>query len=195
MSVLTHRLPQELEVGGKIYPINADFRNCLLILEAFEDETLTIIDSQEIMIELLFCDEIPLDFLKAQSVAVEFMNLGEKLETRSKKPIYSFTQDAKYIRSAMQSKYRVRLDELEFWHWWDFCYAFFDLEGTFLNELMGVRNRIQNGTASKEDKKYAQKNADIVNIVVRNAEAPHLEADDEFKRRYEAAKRRRNEAR
>lgn len=187
MSVLIDGPPVELEVDGQLYPIDADFRNCISILEMYKNSALNKYEQQDLMVRLLF-DELPDDFTKAAQVAVDFLNLGNRnLKVVHKKPIYSFSHDDKFIRTAMRSKFQIDFDNLEFFHFWDFMYSFFELRDTHYNEVMGVRARIQDGTATKHDRKYARDNPELINI---DFGQRNQTEDDEFMARYKAAKAR-----
>lgn len=183
MNVLLDGPPKELLVGGAPCPIDADYRNCLTIMLGFEDARLSAYEKQVLMVRLLYESEPP-DFAEAAEKAVWFLNLGDEgLKTAGKKPIYSFSQDAKMIRAGFCAK-GINLDKAAFMHWWDFVYAFFELRETQINEVMGVRARINSGKASKADKEFARENPQIVNLAPRAA-AAH---DGGFIARYEKAK-------
>ena len=40
MNVLTDKFPTKINVNNKVLRINSDFRNCIKIIEAFEDDDL-----------------------------------------------------------------------------------------------------------------------------------------------------------
>ena len=60
MSILTDSLPVSVEIGGREYPLNTDFRVGLRIMEAWEDSELTEREKQWVMLKLLY-PEIPED--------------------------------------------------------------------------------------------------------------------------------------
>jgi len=75
MSVLY--LPEKLEVGNEKYKINSDFRPCISILEIFERNDLSEHEKVQVMVGILYEDEIPdIDFLEAAEKAVWFLNCG-----------------------------------------------------------------------------------------------------------------------
>jgi hypothetical protein len=89
MNVLLERLPTTVEISGKLYEINSDFRNCLSIILAFEDPDLTEYEKRLIMLELLY-NQMPDDIVEACRVAVKFLNCGEEIGISIiRKPAYT----------------------------------------------------------------------------------------------------------
>ena len=69
------------------------------------------------------------------------------------KRLYSFTQDAKYIYSAIKKSHNVDLENIEYLHWWKFIYYFFDLdEKSFFSQMLYLRNQKNKGKLTKEEK-------------------------------------------
>ena len=54
MNILTEELPKTIEIHGKKYPVNSDFRNCLRIMLAFEDNELTQHEKQVVLLDNLY---------------------------------------------------------------------------------------------------------------------------------------------
>ena len=54
MNPLINKLPTKIKVGDEVIEINADFRNCLKIIIAYEDNDLTIQEKHLIMLKLLY---------------------------------------------------------------------------------------------------------------------------------------------
>ena len=173
MNLLTQYPPTEIEVDGIFYPVDAHYRNCLTILAAFEDMELTRGEQQRIMVERLFTkvpdhpdSKIPRNITAAANAAIDFLNCGEALNVSEEGRIYSFSHDAKYIRSAIEKSHRINLEEVGFLHWWKFIYLFFDLdENCFFNRLIGLRQKRKRPDGlTKEEKEYIRKNPEIINI-------------------------------
>ena len=194
MNLLTHDPPTELEIGGVFYPIDAHYRNGLVILEAFEDVELTRGEQFSVMLKRLFTGvpghpeaAIPPDEEAAARAAIDFLNCGEALTVSKGGPTYSFTQDAKYIRSAIEKSHRINLEEVGFLHWWKFIYMFFDLdEDCFLSRLMDLRSRKKKNNLSKEEKAWANEHPELFHLPRRETVADQ-ELEDEIDARYKAA--------
>jgi len=199
MNLLINDPPTEIEVCGIFYPIDAHYRNCLVILSAFEDIELTHSEQLELMLERLFTKipdhpdaKIPPDRRAAVNAAIDFLNCGEDLKLSKDGPTYSFTQDAKYIRSAMEKSHRINLEEVGFLHWWKFIYLFFDLdENCFFARLTDLRSRKKKNKLTKEEKMYVSEHPELFNLK-RLEMTIDQELEDEFNARYKAAAARRD---
>lgn len=198
MNLLIYDPPTELEVDGIFYPVDANYRNCLVILSAFEDTELTPDECWNIALSRLFTEVpghenagIPPNIESAKHEALDFLNCGEALKPGKNGRLYSFSHDAKYIRSAIEKSHRLDLQEVGFLHWWKFIYLFFDLdENCFFNQLVAIRQRRKTGKLTKEERQYIADNPEIVNIPQNKIDAD-TELEDEITKRYKAAVERR----
>lgn len=168
MNVLIDALPTRVEIDGEEYEINSDFRTGLTIMTAFEDNALTGFEKQSIMLELLY-PEIPSNRAKAAELAIKFLNCGEESnqggKTESSERLYSFTQDSKYILSALKQSYHVDLEKESDLHWWKFSYMFLDLdENCFFNRLIYLRKQKTKGKLTKEEKEWYYSIRELVDL-------------------------------
>lgn len=161
MNILIDELPTELLVGEKSYPINTDFKTCLTIILAFEDEELTALEKQIILLTDLFV-ELPTDYEAAIKAGMKFLNgpIGETAEEGTGLRLYSFSKDANLIYAAFRQTHGVDL-QLDNMHWWKFLALFMDLgqDTTFCN-LITLRKRVKTGKASKEERAAARELGD-----------------------------------
>jgi hypothetical protein len=157
MNILVEELPESLEVDGKSYRINSDFRACLMIIMAFEDNELTMQEKQYILLNNLFAKEMPSNLEGAIQAALQFLNgNSENSEERSSPRLYSFSHDANFIFAAFRQTHGIDL-QTDNLHWWKFLALFMDLgsETTFCS-LISLRKRIKTGKATKEEKAAAR---------------------------------------
>ena len=165
MSVLTEALPVSVEVEGRRYPINSDYRVCLRIMEAFEDDTLTNEEKQLVMLRLLYKD-VPPNVAGACEAAMNFLNgwttaAGNDDGTRR----YSFSKDARYIFTGVLQTHGMDLEKIEYLHWWKFCYLFMDLrEDCFFSRLIYYRTRLEKGNLTQEEREYCDSIRDILDL-------------------------------
>lgn len=157
MNPLLSHFPTALSVGGAVYPIDADFRTCLRILLAFEDDALLPFEKQAVMLRLLYKERPPDDMPEACRKAVLFLDCGEMPSESeggaSGQRFYSFAKDAKYIYSAIRQTHGVDLETVDFLHWWKFCYMFLDLrEDTAFQGILTLRRRKADGRLTKEER-------------------------------------------
>jgi hypothetical protein len=169
MSILTDRLPTAVEVDGKVYEFDTDFRTCLTVILAYEDPALTTYEKHLVMLDLLY-KEIPRNIQEAARLGVKFLNCGDDPEEGTGTGddvgrLYSFEKDAKYIYSAIKQSHGVDLEEIDYLHWWKFCYMFLDLkEDCFFNRLIHLRRQKILGKLTKEERELYYKIRDIVDL-------------------------------
>ena len=168
MNILVDELPEYLEIDGKDYRINSDFRTCLLIIMAFEDNDLTMQEKQFILISNLFPDDFPSNQEQAVQAALQFLNgtsgSTDEAEERNSPRLYSFSHDANFIFAAFKQTHGIDL-QTDKMHWWKFLALFMDLgaETTFCS-LVSLRKRIKSGKASKEEKAAAREMGEAFNV-------------------------------
>lgn len=170
MNILTGQLPEAVEIDGIPVRIETDFRVCLTVILAFEDQALTDIEKQSVMLDLMY-PEPPENLIEAARLAVKFLNCGDdpQLEGNAADDgigrLYSFEQDAKYIYSAIKQSHGIDLESVEYLHWWKFCYLFLDIqEDCFFNRLIHLRRQKKLGKLSKEEKELYIRIQSIVDL-------------------------------
>ena len=165
MSVLTEALPTSVEVDCRRYSIRSDYRVCLRIMEAFEDDALTSAEKQTVMLYLLY-PEIPENAAGACEAAMAFLNgwtasAGDDDGVRR----YSFSKDARYIFTGVLQTHGVDLENIEYLHWWKFCYLFVDLrEDCFFSRIVYYRTRRDKGKLTPEEREYCRSIRDILDL-------------------------------
>lgn len=183
MNILVDVLPVAIEIEGKEYKINADYRTCLRTIMAFENSELTFIEKQMILLENMYIDK-PDNVEVALEKGMQFLNCGNSIEENSGEGsarLYAFEKDAKFIFAAFQQTHGIDLTTTNM-HWWQFYALFMDLgKDTTFSTIIGLRHRLQNGTATKEERRMA---ADMVDILYLpdfgNKTLEELEAEKEF---------------
>lgn len=175
-------LPQSLTVNGREYAIDPTFQNCVTIMLAFEDVDLMDEVKLVVMLQRLFLEDVPLTetFVVA---AREFLDGGEDGTVASsgrqqtgKPRLFSFGQDMKYIRTAIQRTHGVNLREASDLHWWKFLDMFMDLEeDCMFNRILQLRQQKIRGKLTKEEKKLWSEMADV--LVLKTPEMIRAEAE------------------
>lgn len=167
MNILIEQLPTTVTVNEEQLVIDTDFRTCLKVILAFEDPELTTAEKYEILIENLYETRPPVEYIEqALEAAIDFLD-GPNLPSSENpgKRLYSFEKDAVMIFSAFNQTHRVDLTNVQNMHWWKFLALFMDLgTDTSFCSLVSLRSRLKNGTATKEEKKYAAKMSSIINL-------------------------------
>ena len=119
MNVLTDTLPSTVNIGGKEYPINTDFRAGItfeLLMTAQEESIAKLL-------EPYFSKRIPEDFIGALHAVELFYCCGElpqkKENPKKEKIAYSFDVDGAAILADFWRYYNIDLSQ-EGLHWWTF---------------------------------------------------------------------------
>src|SRR5690554_1738838 len=166
-NILIDELPESIEISGKAYEINTDSKTCILALTAFEDNRLTLLEKQQILLFMMLpvLPEDSNDIKQALEQINIFLSGGETKEKESSNVrLYSFQKDSQYIYSAFKQTHNINLQK-ESLHWWEFLSLFMDLGSeTFFCQLLGLRKRLATGKASKEDRQFAAENSHIVRL-------------------------------
>lgn len=184
MNILAERFPTSVEIDGREYALNTDFRIGLKCILAWEDPELTAREKTLVMLRLLY-KEIPPDTQKACELAVYFLNCGEEKDDgeAAESPVrrvYSFTKDAKYIYSAIRQTHGIDLETAEYLHWWKFCYFFLDLDpDCMFQQMLHLRQQKQRGKLTKEEQAIYYRLRDILDLP-QEKDAETRGAEEEF---------------
>ena len=79
MNYLLEQMPQAVLIDGEAVPISTDFRVCLRIIQALEDERLMEHEKLTVLITLLYPDP-PKNTALAIEQGLKFLNLGESVD-------------------------------------------------------------------------------------------------------------------
>lgn len=154
-NLLVSRPPESLTINGCEIPIDTDFKTCLLIMLTFEDNDLTTVEKQIVMLDNLYQQPVPEGYAgEAIEKAVWFLDGGQVSEEKDGSPsprVFSFSKDDRLIYAAFRQTHGIDLHTVEL-HWWQFMSLFMDLgENSVFCSLVGLRKRVKTGKASKEE--------------------------------------------
>lgn len=159
---LLHSYPTKVRLHGEVYPLQWRVTDCVPAIMAFEDETLTAGEQQEILLRRLYGKRIPPDREAALRFAVRFLDGGEQTaeEEREDGPplrLYSFTRDGGMIYSAFRGQYGIDLQKDEL-HWWAFLALFHDLAADCrFYQILHYRKKWLEGTLSREEQQIFER--------------------------------------
>ena len=137
--------PEYVEVNGKRYKINTDFRCAIECNRIALDESIGDFERALAIIYTLFGEEginSLEDYEKLLKMAQKYLSCGKEVEDTNEKPDMDFIEDYSYIKTSFMSDYGIRLDDTNM-HWWEFM----DLMNGLSNSELGsccILNRIRN---------------------------------------------------
>ena len=167
-------------IGGIETPIHSDFRSCLRVILAFEDNDLTTLEKQMVLLTNLYPE--PVENIRAAiEQGMKFLNGGkDNIDEEDSLRLYSFERDAPFIFSAFRQTHGIDLETADL-HWWKFLALFMDLgSDTAFCNLIGLRKRVKTGKATKEEKETAREMGnmfDVPEIDIRTLEEREQEAE------------------
>lgn len=178
MNYLLEQMPQSVLIDGEAVPINTDFRVCLRIIQALEDERLMEHEKLTVLITLLYPDP-PKNTALAIEQGLKFLNLGESVDGGKARQqiVYNLNKDSAYIYTAFKSTFNIDLNTVENLHYWKFRSLFADLgRDCFFNTLISLRSRQHSGKLTDSEKEFVRKNPEIMSLT----EHKHSSAVQDF---------------
>lgn len=182
MNILIEAFPTTIEIDGREYEINWDFKSCLRIILAFEDPELAGVEKQILMISNLY-KEAPENVALALEKGKEFLDGNFPSGPSSSMRLYSFEKDAPFILAAFRQTHGIDLETTEL-HWWKFLALFMDLgSDTTFSSLVGLRKRLKTGKATKEERIAASEMGDLISLPeFDDRTLEEREAEEKFRR-------------
>lgn len=161
------RLPVTLNVNGKELNIRTDFRDCLVILSAFNDTELTDYEKCTILIECLYRETVEItDLQEAFEKGVWFLDGGKETENDLSRPkLYDLEQDEQIIFSAINKVAGKEIRSLDYMHFWTFLGLFNEIgEGTF-STVVSIRDKKRKGKKlEKWEQEFYRHNKEMVDL-------------------------------
>lgn len=165
-SILT--LPKQLEVRGELRDINYDFRPCITIMQMLERTDLTEYEKIQVMVGLLFVEEIEDgELIEAAQEATWFLNLGNTIQENSGIDygrLYSWEQDGRFIFSATDRVLGFSSRRAEELHWWEFIGAFYEIGECTFSTIVHQRKLKKKGKQTETDREWWNENKDIAQL-------------------------------
>ena len=174
-------LPKALEVGGRLIPINTDFRVILSLFPMFDDPELTNQEKAYITCLKLYQEAITLDiFTEATTQAYKFIDGGDLPKTEPEKTrIIDWEKDERIIIPAVSKTVGVvDVRELPYMHWWTFLGALGEVGDGMFSMVMHLRRKQAEGKLEKWEKDYIRKHEDLICLRTPEEEAELQELND-----------------
>lgn len=161
-NILIDSLPKAVNVNGKEFGINSDFRVFILFEQILQDCELSKEDKIKKCLSL-FYKEKPTNLVEAieqmfnfysMSFMNDFCTSNKSKGSKKNKNLYDWDFDQAYIYSAFFSQYRIDLQEIDYLHWWKFRFLFMGLdEENKISKIIGYRDMDTSKIKDKEEKK------------------------------------------
>ena len=160
------KYPEYVEIEGKRYKINTDFRVAIRCNEIAEDEKIGDYERVLGIIYTLYGDEginTPDHYEKLLELAKKYLSCGKEIEiTTDEQPDMDYVEDMDYIEASFMSDYHIDLTN-EQMHWWKFTKLINGLSNSdmgnccILNRIRNLRNyNVSEIKDSKERQKIAK---------------------------------------
>lgn len=165
------RLPKALEVRGKRYTINPDFRNILQIMAAFADDELKPEEKAYICIKRLYVDmeSIPReDIEEAYIQALQFMEYGSERDGKEHRhKLIDWERDEAIIFPAINKVAGCEVREVDYMHWWTFLGHFQSIDSeSLLGTVLSIRQKKSRGKKlEKWEREFERNNRDLCALV------------------------------
>lgn len=157
-------LPTSLEVAGRAYDIDSDFRTVLRVLAAYGDPELNESEKQFVCLANIYIDldAIPAAHLQeAYEAAVRFIDNGQEHEENGPRAM-DWEQDAPLIFPAVNNVARFEVRSVEYLHWFTFLGYFMEIkDGVFSTVLRLRQKRSKNQKLDKAESEFWTSNQKI----------------------------------
>lgn len=139
------KYPEYVEVEGKRYKINTDFRYAIECNRIATDNNIGDFERVLAILYTLFGEEgmnVPEHYEKLLELAQKYLTCGKELEIDNEEPDMDYIQDMDYIEASFMSDYHIDLANEEM-HWWKFNNLMNGLSNSDLGDCC-ILNRIRN---------------------------------------------------
>ena len=181
-NILIDIVPNTVEVLGKEYKINSDFRTSILFELMMNDGSLSDRDKIAQALILYYEDDIPTDIPEAIEQILYFYRGGKSAPKGTgvgkgkSVQVYDYEYDSELIYSAFMTQYGIDLQDIDFLHWWKFKALFRGLkEDNEIVKIMNFRGVDLNQIKDKEQKKYYKNMKELYKIPINNDEQEKLD--------------------
>ena len=172
------QLPTSLDIGGKSYCIDPDFRNVLQIVSAMSDDELTNEEKAYILLRRLYTDfyRMPEEqYSEALKAALDFIECGRSTEKKHSPKVVDWCKDEQLIFAAVNKVAGREVRDTPM-HWWTFLgfYQSIDREDLFSFVVSIRQKRARHKKLEKYESEFYNANrslCDIEPIINRKKEA------------------------
>ena len=171
-------LPEKVEVDGKCYGINWDFRDILEIFSYLNDPDLPDCFRWKIALALFYKGEIPPQE-QAINAFTEFVRGGELPPGVHRPKLFDWTQDAPVILAEINKIAGREIRWEKSLHWWTFLGWFHAIGDGRFSYLVGIRDKLRCGERlTPSEERFYRENRRLVQL-----QTPYSRREQEEKQR------------
>ena len=133
--------PTKIEVNGKIYDIDTNYKTALACYKAINDGSLTDLERAITVVALLLGNDVPLeDTQEAIQKCGIYLRCGKEKNVESNEIDMDYFQDERAIKTSIRQCYHENPNEKDY-HWWEYNELIEGLtEETLLSKIRSIRN-------------------------------------------------------
>ena len=173
-----YRLPEEVVIGGKSYPLNTDFRVILKIFSVFADRSLPEVLRWRVALGLF--DDIPVaphHRQAAMEYLADFITCGQ--QGKPGPELLSWQADAPAIIAGVNKAAGQEVRQLRKVHWWTFLSWFHAIAPGQLSTVVSIRDKLRRGKKLEDwEREFYRENKDMV-----DRKSPETQAQRDEKER------------
>ncbi|MCI8332855.1 MAG: hypothetical protein HFE78_08540 [Clostridiales bacterium] len=177
-------LPKSLDISGLSFEIYTDFRDILVIMEAFEDPSLTYQDKVYVTISNLYREPLPnnIDTFDAYKKALWFLNGGNESDNDvDASRLMSWSQDFSLLAPAIDKVAGEEVREKSYLHWWTFLGYYQEIGDCVFSNYIAIRYKLQKGIPlNKQEKEILRNNRSDVLLRTQLSENEQAQEDEFF---------------
>ena len=138
------QLPAEVDLGGQIFGIRADYREILRVIACLEDPALPEQVRWLVALELFYREPVPRQLRReAMEYLAYFLTCGAEAAPGPK--LLDWQQDADAIIAGVNQAAGQEIRALPFLHWWTFLGWFHTIGEGQLSTRVAIRDRLARG--------------------------------------------------
>lgn len=180
---MIYDLPNTVEISGKEYEINSDFRCILDIFEVLSDNGLDSRERGYYALGYFYPDfeEIPPeDYEEAAKRLFWFIDGGrEQTQPEKKAPkVMDWSQDFQYIIGPVNKIIGHEIRNDTHLHWWTFLGAYMDIGECLFSQIVSIRQKLAaHKKLEKYEKEWYHRNRHLVDL---HTDTKYTTAEMEF---------------
>ena len=136
--------PTEIEVNGRTYKINTDYRVALACFKAIEDDSINDTERALAIITLLLGKDVRYkDYEECLNKCAIYLRCGKEENDDINEADMDYLQDEEIIRTSIRQCYHENINE-KYLHWWEYNELIEGLtEETALSQIRELRSYVE----------------------------------------------------